>query len=172
MAASSSHDLSHRRNRRLWLVLLVPVGMVACAVFFSEDLSYLAITLSGAVYDSGAAAFVWDDTNADGQWQEGENPVEDVCIWASTSRPLSPTSSVPDFCHDDPEHYHHTDARGRWPHMDDKVGVFSFFAGAKCSDIYIELLEIPFGYASATATVVNGCHAEFGLKRSQDQPSG
>ena len=90
--------------------------------------------------------------------------MEGVCVDASLSRPLSENYWAADFCDDDAEGYNHTDINGEWPPMNDTVGVFGFFAGAKCSDIYIEMLVIPDGYEPTTHAVVNGCYAEFGLR--------
>jgi hypothetical protein len=102
------------------------------------------------VHDAGAFVRVWHDLNADGIRDNNEPPLSNVCVWGGYASSYRLFRSWSDICKNQ---YFMTDSNGEWS---------EFFAGGRCSEIYI-LVNPPAGYRPTTPLTVNSCSAEFGF---------
>ena len=117
--------------------------------------------------DGGAMAMVWEDTNGNGQQDQGESPMANVCVLvqklgnavdANTAKKLCASSS--NFTTED----------GRW-----SSDVLFSSCGApsdisrdlekQCNELSM-LVFPPTGYKTTTSETVKGCRARFGLTRT------
>ncbi len=128
--------------------------------------------------DNYAAAFVWEDLNANGVQDEGEPPLPNVCVAYGDSSLSEQTEWVPGWCGQNglegrPEAL--TDENGEWH-------TSSFVAGKcaapeevgrlmeiECNKVSIMAFPGP-GYRVTTKEKVQGCRAEFGVVRETVEP--
>jgi hypothetical protein len=139
---------------------MVEAGILAIAACFFLII-YLAIA-PRPVYDSSAHATAWIDSNADGYWSTDEEPLAAVCFFVLPSKQQPETEYVAQRCAKASEAWR-TDSTGQWPHAHEPNGATNFFAGSKCSDLWIVAVPPP-GYISTTPSAVHDCEASFGFR--------
>lgn len=132
----------HCQNHRLsaWakgIIISVTLLLTACRPHF---------------VDARAFARVWEDANCNGQPEEGEAPLQGVCVWFGDHA----DSPIPhsEYCDNE---WGQTDSRGLWDS--------GLLWNRSCTDVYI-FVRTPDGFQPTTGIVVNGCSAEFGFARS------
>jgi hypothetical protein len=145
---------------------VVLVASCVVGLFFCIRVAMLLIPafFPGPLADSSASVIAWVDANGNGVRDPGEKPLPGVCVYVIPSPSEPAPEQAAEFCKNSDDLWT-TDYLGQWPHADDKVGGINFFAGSKCSDLWI-LTVPPKGYEPSTPSIVNGCQADFGFRES------
>jgi hypothetical protein len=117
------------------MVILATLSLTACGLYVAGD--------------AGAYAYTWEDTDCNGQPDEGEAPLQGVCVWYGD--PVDSAIPQPDYCASE---WSQTDSEGRWDG--------GLLWNRSCKAVYI-FVETPNGFQPTTDTVVNDCFAEFGF---------
>ena len=138
-------------TRRVLVFILISVGISALVILCNW--AYFMVTeFVGPVGDGSAVITTWEDSNANGIRDEGENPLPNVCVWYGFNPENANRKNSANDCNDMYAQY--TDDQG--------LGGDGFLPGARCDEIY-EFAIPPFGYQPTTDMVVNGCNADFGF---------
>ena len=133
---------------RIIVFCLVFAGaVVAINYFMSESPFYVP-------HDAGSSIRVWLDTNSDGERDNDEPSLPNICVWAGYYSSFQSLGAWEEVCK---KQYFMTDSSGTWS---------EFFAGGSCTEIY-NAIHPPENYFATTPIVVNGCSAEFGLSREK-----
>lgn len=104
--------------------------------------------------DLGVRAQAWTDINANGRRDEGELPLQDVCVWWEGGLSAPSEAELVEIC-GSPQW--HTDSDGRWP----RGGGDVFVAGYH--QHLLVFAKPPAGYRATTPSVVDDPTAEFGF---------
>jgi hypothetical protein len=117
--------------------------------------------------DGGALAMVWEDTNGNGQQDQGESPMANVCVLVQKFGNAVDENTAKKMC---ASSSNLTAEDGRWS------SDILFGSCGSPSDVSREmenqcnnlsmLVFPPTGYKTTTAETVKGCRARFGLTRT------
>lgn len=108
-------------------------------------------TCTACAPESSASVYAWQDMNCNGVPDEGEPPLEGVCL----QRVDGMNAAAPSLEHcDSPVAV--TDSEGHWA---------SIVVGLPCSQIYVAA-RAPDGFFPTTDMVAAGCSIQFGFSKS------
>lgn len=117
--------------------------------------------------DGGAIAMVWEDTNGNGQQDQDESPMANVCVLVQKFGNAVDDATAKKQC---ASSSNLTTEDGRWSSdiLFGSCGTPSDVSRdmeKQCNDLSM-LVFPPTGYKTTTAETVKGCRARFGLTRT------
>jgi len=136
------------------------------SLFIFSGILYLKyIPIRTAAGDSAGTVYTWVDKNNNGIPDDGEPPLQGVCVWNGRRYPgnsllgFSPStlSEIQNYCS---EKFFQTDADGKWSR---------WMPGAYTEDVYLFAVS-PDGYQPTTNLGVHNVRANFGFVPKGTQP--